>query len=140
MTLLTNSTYKLKICWSVFYVLFLCIGCTSVNRENTSSDIPKIKVCNFELDSFRADIFERCPTEGYLLCARKCAAAVIPCQSDFIKSKLMSLQGYFYYKAGDNDGKWFFVDSQYQADLKIYFVSSQYKAGWEESSKKHLLY
>ena len=57
------------------------------------------------------------------------------------------------YKAGDNDGKWFFVDSQYkaekkiffvdsqyQADLKIYFVSSQYKAGWEESSKKHLLY
>ena len=57
------------------------------------------------------------------------------------------------FKAGDNDGKWFFVNSQFKsekkiffvnsqfkADLKIYFVSSQFKAGWKESSKKYLLY
>ena len=57
------------------------------------------------------------------------------------------------YNAGNNDGKWFFTDSQYDAkkkifftdsqydaDLKIYFVSSQYNAGWSDSSKKHLMY
>ena len=57
------------------------------------------------------------------------------------------------YEAGDNDGKWFFTGSQYEAkkkifftgsqyeaDLKIYFVGSQYEAGWTDSSKKHLLY
>ena len=57
------------------------------------------------------------------------------------------------FSAGDNDGKWFFVNSQFKAkkkiffvnsqfaaDLKIYFVSSQFKAGWKKSSKKHLLY
>ena len=57
------------------------------------------------------------------------------------------------FDVGSNDGKWFFVnsqfdakkkiffvDSQFDADLKIYFVSSQFDAGWRESSKKHLLY
>ena len=31
------------------------------------------------------------------------------------------------YKAGDNDGRWYFVDAEY-------------KAGWKNTSKKHLLY
>jgi len=57
------------------------------------------------------------------------------------------------YQAGDNDGKWFFTDSDYQADkniffvasdyqadLKIYFVPSAYQAGWKKVSKKYLLY
>ena len=57
------------------------------------------------------------------------------------------------FDAGNNDGKWFFVDSQFDAkkkiffvdsqfdaDLKIYFVGSQFDAGWRESSKKYLLY
>ena len=57
------------------------------------------------------------------------------------------------YKAGDNDGKWFFTDTDYKAkkkiffvgadykaDLKIYFVDSDSKAKWRESSKKHLVY
>ena len=57
------------------------------------------------------------------------------------------------YQAGDNDGRWFFTDSDYQADkniffvasdyqadLKICFVSSDYQAGWKNVSKKHLLY
>jgi hypothetical protein len=57
------------------------------------------------------------------------------------------------YQAGQNDGKWFFtaseyqakkkvffVDSEYRADLKIYFVDAEYRAGWKNSGKKHLLY
>ena len=57
------------------------------------------------------------------------------------------------YKAGDNDGRWYFtnadykaekkiyfVDADYKADLKIYFVDAGYKAGWKDNSKKHLLY
>ena len=57
------------------------------------------------------------------------------------------------YQAGQNDGKWyfasseyqakkkvFFTDAEYRADLKIYFVESDYRAGWRNSSKKHLLY
>jgi len=57
------------------------------------------------------------------------------------------------YKAGDNDGKWFFtnadykadkkvyfVEAAYKADLKIYFVASAYKAGWKNKSKMHLMY
>ena len=57
------------------------------------------------------------------------------------------------YKAGDNDGKWYFtdadykakkkiyfVDADYKADIKIYFVNSDYKAGWKNSSKKAEMY
>ena len=57
------------------------------------------------------------------------------------------------YKAGENDGKWFFVDAEYKAkkkiffvdaeykaELKVYFVDAEYKAGWKKSEKKHLMY
>ena len=57
------------------------------------------------------------------------------------------------YKAGENNGKWFFtnadykadkkiyfVNSAYKSDLKIYFVEYAYKAGWKNKSKIHLLY
>jgi hypothetical protein len=56
-------------------------------------------------------------------------------------------------QAGNNDGKWFFVnyesqakkklffvDYESQADLKIFFVDYQSQAGWKNSSKKQLLY
>ena len=57
------------------------------------------------------------------------------------------------YKAGNNDGKWFFVDADYKAkkkiyfvnadykaDLKVYFVDADYKAGGKNKSKMSLLY
>ena len=34
----------------------------------------------------------------------------------------------------------FFVDSKYDADLLIYFVDSKYDAGWNNTSKKYLIY
>lgn len=53
----------------------------------------------------------------------------------------------------NDDGRWFFVDSQYDAkkkiwfadskydaDLLIFFVDSQYDAGWNNTSKKYLIY
>jgi len=53
----------------------------------------------------------------------------------------------------NDDGLWFFVDSQYDAkkkiwfadskydaDLLIFFVDSQYDAGWNNTSKKNLIY
>ncbi len=56
-------------------------------------------------------------------------------------------------QAGDNDGKWFFVDYENKAknkvffvdyeskaDLKIFFVEYESKAGWNNNSKKHLMY
>jgi hypothetical protein len=56
-------------------------------------------------------------------------------------------------QAGDNDGKWYFVDYESQADkkiyfvdyesqadLKIYFVDYESQAGWSNSSKKQLMY
>ena len=56
-------------------------------------------------------------------------------------------------QAGNNDGKWFFTDydsqakkkiffEQYesQADLKIFFVDYESQAGWNNNSKKALLY
>ena len=55
--------------------------------------------------------------------------------------------------AGNNDGKWFFVDrSSYAqkkiyfvdresyADLKIYFVDRESYAGWRNLSKKSVMY
>ena len=52
-----------------------------------------------------------------------------------------------------NDGKWFFVDFESRADkkiffvdyesradLKIFFVEYESRAGWNDNSKKHLLY
>ncbi|MCS7054386.1 MAG: DUF6150 family protein [Ignavibacterium sp.] len=57
------------------------------------------------------------------------------------------------YEADGNQGLWYFVDYEfqadkkihfvkymYQADLKIYFVKYKYQAGWNEKSKMHLLY
>lgn len=57
------------------------------------------------------------------------------------------------YQAKGNEGKWFFVDHEYQSDVRIYFVdheyqadlnicfvSHEYQAGWRENAKKHLLY
>ena len=56
-------------------------------------------------------------------------------------------------RAGNNDGKWFFVDYESRADkkiffvdyesrsdLKIFYVNYESRAGWKNSSKKHLLY
>jgi hypothetical protein len=56
-------------------------------------------------------------------------------------------------QAGNNDGAWFFVDYESQADkkiffvdyesqadLKIFFVDYSSQAGWKSSSKKHLMY
>ena len=56
-------------------------------------------------------------------------------------------------RAGNNDGKWFFVDYESRADkkiffvdyesrsdLKIFFVNYESRAGWKNASKKHLLY
>jgi len=40
----------------------------------------------------------------------------------------------------DDDGLWFMTDYDYQADLKIYIVDYEYQAGWENNSKRHLLY
>jgi hypothetical protein len=39
-----------------------------------------------------------------------------------------------------NEGKWFFVDYESRADLKIFFVDYESRAGSRENSKKHLLY
>ena len=52
-----------------------------------------------------------------------------------------------------NEGKWYFVDHEYQADvkiyfvdheyqagLKVYFVRHEYQAGWRDNSKKNLLH
>ncbi|MFM7079856.1 MAG: DUF6150 family protein, partial [Bacteroidota bacterium] len=56
-------------------------------------------------------------------------------------------------QAGKNDGKWFFVkyesqadtklyfvNYESQADLKIFFVDYESQAGWRSNQKKHLLY
>ncbi|HEB61601.1 MAG TPA: hypothetical protein ENI82_00470, partial [Bacteroidetes bacterium] len=56
-------------------------------------------------------------------------------------------------QAGKNDGKWFFVKYESQADKKIYFVDYasqadlvihfvdyESQAGWKDNSKKQLLY
>lgn len=56
------------------------------------------------------------------------------------------------YQAKGNEGKWYFVDYEYQsdvgihfvdyeyqADLKICFVKEEYRAGWQDTSKQHLL-
>jgi len=40
----------------------------------------------------------------------------------------------------DAKKKIFFVDSKYDADLLIYFVDSKYDAGWNNASKKYLIY
>ena len=40
----------------------------------------------------------------------------------------------------DADKKIYFVDYKSQADLKIYFVKYKSQAGWNENSKKYLLY
>lgn len=47
---------------------------------------------------------------------------------------------YFTDSKYNSDKKIYFVDSKYNADLLIYFVDSKYNAGWEDKSKKHLLY
>jgi hypothetical protein len=36
--------------------------------------------------------------------------------------------------------KVYFVNYEYQADLKVYFVDYEYNDGWKNSAKKHLLY
>jgi hypothetical protein len=56
-------------------------------------------------------------------------------------------------RAGNNAGKWFFVDYESRADkkiffvdyesradLKIYFVEYESRAGWKNNAKKHLMY
>lgn len=56
-------------------------------------------------------------------------------------------------EVGKNDGNWFFVEHQNQADkkiffveyenqadLKIYFVSYKNQAGWRNKNKSHLIY
>jgi len=56
-------------------------------------------------------------------------------------------------QAGKNDGKWYFVkyesqadkkiyfvDYESQADLKIYFVDYESQAGWRNKEKQYLLY
>ncbi|MCH1534506.1 MAG: DUF6150 family protein, partial [Schleiferiaceae bacterium] len=56
-------------------------------------------------------------------------------------------------RAKGNDGNWFFVDYQSQADksiyfvkyesqadLKVYFVQYESRAGWQNKEKIHLLY
>ena len=40
----------------------------------------------------------------------------------------------------DANKKIYFVDYKSQADLKIFFVKYKSQAGWNENSKKHLLY
>ena len=47
---------------------------------------------------------------------------------------------YFTDSKYNSDKKIYFVDSKYNADLLIYFVDSKYNAGWENKSKKHLMY
>ena len=42
--------------------------------------------------------------------------------------------------ASQSDFKVFVVDYESQADLKIYFVKYKSQAGWNENSKKYLLY
>ncbi len=57
------------------------------------------------------------------------------------------------YRADGNDGKWYFVDHEYQSDINIYFVDHEYQAditvcfvdheyqaGWRNNDKKHLFY
>jgi hypothetical protein len=34
----------------------------------------------------------------------------------------------------------YFVDSEYQADLKVYFTDKEYRAGWKNKEKQPLLY
>jgi hypothetical protein len=56
-------------------------------------------------------------------------------------------------QATQNFGRWFFVDYsnqadkkiffvkyENQADLKIYFVKYENQSGWNNNSKKHLMY
>ena len=47
---------------------------------------------------------------------------------------------YFVNYKSDADKKIYFVEYKSQADLKIYFVKYKSQAGWNENSKKHLLY
>jgi hypothetical protein len=47
---------------------------------------------------------------------------------------------YFVTYQSQADKKIFFVDYQSQSDLKIYFVSYQSQAGWRNKAKMHLLY
>jgi len=69
------------------------------------------------------------------------------------KADLLIYKVNYNYKAGKNNGKWYFTDTGYKAekkifftnagykaDLKIYFVDSDYKAGFNKVSKKRLLY
>jgi hypothetical protein len=34
----------------------------------------------------------------------------------------------------------YFVDSEYQADLKVYFTDKEYRAGWKNKEKQPLMY
>jgi len=47
---------------------------------------------------------------------------------------------YFVNYKSDADKKIYFVDYKSQADLKIFFVKYKSQAGWNENSKKYLLY
>jgi hypothetical protein len=47
---------------------------------------------------------------------------------------------YFVDYSSQADKKIYFVDYASQSDLKIYFVKYKSQAGWENKSKKHLLY
>ena len=58
------------------------------------------------------------------------------------KSQAIKNHGLWYfvnYKS-DADKKIYFVDYKSQADLKIYFVKYKSQAGWNNNSKKYLLY
>ena len=56
------------------------------------------------------------------------------------------------YQAKGNEGKWYFVEQEYQADVKVYFVEQEYQAdvkiyyvdyeyqaGWQKDEKRGLL-
>ena len=43
-------------------------------------------------------------------------------------------------QAKNNSGLWFFVDYKSQADKNIYFVNYKSQAGWNNLSKKYLIY
>ena len=47
---------------------------------------------------------------------------------------------YFVDYASQADKKIYFVEYESQSDLKIYFVKYKSQAGWNNRSKKHLLY
>ena len=64
---------------------------------------------------------------------------VFKCDSQFSATKNKGLW-YFTDNQFSADKVIYFTDNKFSADLIIYFTDNQFAAGWEDSSKIHLMY